>query len=102
MRLSPFAVPIKTHSVFDPGMISRLSGNRSKSYPLPLIFNAIILIALIPLAIRGVHFRPLTPTEISTRNLFTYGVGEMLLPFSVIKLIDMFVTTLRSGLKSKT
>ena len=59
-----------------------------------LIFNAIILIALIPLAIRGVHFRPLTPTEILARNLFTYGVGGILLPFLGIKLIDMFITTL--------
>jgi potassium-transporting ATPase ATP-binding subunit len=59
-----------------------------------LIFNAIILIALIPLAIRGVHFRPLNPTEILARNLFTYGVGGILLPFLGIKLIDMFITTL--------
>jgi potassium-transporting ATPase ATP-binding subunit len=59
-----------------------------------LIFNAIILIALIPLAIRGVHFRPLTPTEILARNLFTYGVGGILLPFLGIKLIDMLITTL--------
>jgi potassium-transporting ATPase ATP-binding subunit len=59
-----------------------------------LIFNAIILIALIPLAIKGVHFRPLTPTEILARNLFTYGVGGILLPFLGIKLIDMFITTL--------
>ena len=59
-----------------------------------LIFNAIILIALIPLAIRGVHFRPLTPAEILARNLFTYGVGGILLPFLGIKLIDMFITTL--------
>jgi potassium-transporting ATPase ATP-binding subunit len=59
-----------------------------------LIFNAIILIALIPLAIRGVHFRPLTPTEILGRNLFTYGVGGIFLPFLGIKLIDMFITTL--------
>jgi K+-transporting ATPase ATPase B chain len=59
-----------------------------------LIFNAIILIALIPLAIRGVNFRPLTSTEILARNLFTYGVGGILLPFLGIKLIDMFITTL--------
>jgi potassium-transporting ATPase ATP-binding subunit len=59
-----------------------------------LIFNAIILIALIPLAIRGIHFRALTATEILARNLFTYGVGGILLPFLGIKLIDMFITTL--------
>jgi K+-transporting ATPase ATPase B chain len=59
-----------------------------------LIFNAIILIALIPLALKGVNFRPLTPTEILARNLFTYGLGGILLPFLGIKLIDMLITTL--------
>ena len=59
-----------------------------------LIFNAIILIALIPLALKGVNFRPLTPTDILARNLFTYGLGGILLPFLGIKLIDMLITTL--------
>ena len=59
-----------------------------------LIFNAIILIALIPLALKGVNFRPLSPTDILARNLFTYGLGGILLPFLGIKLIDMLITTL--------
>ena len=59
-----------------------------------LIFNAIILIALIPLALEGVNFRPLTPTEILARNLFTYGLGGILLPFLGIKLIDMLITSI--------
>jgi potassium-transporting ATPase ATP-binding subunit len=59
-----------------------------------LIFNAIILIALIPLALKGVNFQPLTPTEILARNLFTYGLGGILLPFLGIKLIDMIIKTI--------
>jgi K+-transporting ATPase ATPase B chain len=59
-----------------------------------LIFNAIILLALIPLALKGVNFRPLTPSEILARNLFTYGLGGILLPFLGIKLIDMLITTI--------
>jgi potassium-transporting ATPase ATP-binding subunit len=59
-----------------------------------LIFNAIILIALIPLALKGVNFRPLTPTEILARNLFTYGFGGILLPFLSIKVIDVLITTI--------
>jgi K+-transporting ATPase ATPase B chain len=59
-----------------------------------LIFNAIILLALIPLALRGLNFRPLTPSEILARNLFTYGLGGILLPFLGIKLIDMLITTI--------
>jgi K+-transporting ATPase ATPase B chain len=59
-----------------------------------LIFNATILLALIPLALKGVNFRPLTPSEILARNLFTYGLGGILLPFLGIKLIDMLITTI--------
>jgi K+-transporting ATPase ATPase B chain len=58
-----------------------------------LIFNAIILIALIPLALNGINFRPLGAAEILARNLFTYGLGGILLPFFGIKLIDMIITT---------
>jgi K+-transporting ATPase ATPase B chain len=59
-----------------------------------LIFNAVILVALIPIALKGVNFRPLTPTEILARNLFTYGFGGILLPFLGIKTIDMLITTI--------
>jgi K+-transporting ATPase ATPase B chain len=59
-----------------------------------LIFNAIILLALIPLALKGVNFRPLNPREILARNLFTYGLGGILLPFLGIKLIDLLITTI--------
>ena len=54
-----------------------------------LIFNAIIIPALIPLALRGVRFRPATSTVLLRRNMLIYGVGGVLLPFVGIKLIDM-------------
>jgi K+-transporting ATPase ATPase B chain len=59
-----------------------------------LIFNAIILLALIRLALKGVKFRPLTTNEILARNLFTYGFGGILLPFLGIKIIDVLITTI--------
>jgi high-affinity K+ transport system ATPase subunit B len=59
-----------------------------------LIFNAIIIVALIPLALKGVRFRPLSPAEILARNLVIYGLGGILLPFMGIKLIDMIITTI--------
>src|SRR6201999_3876778 len=59
-----------------------------------VIFNAVIIIALIPLAPRGVTFRPLGAARILTRNLLIYGLGGIILPFIGIKLIDMFITTI--------
>jgi K+-transporting ATPase ATPase B chain len=59
-----------------------------------VIFNAVIIIALIPLALRGVKFRPLGAAKILTRNLLIYGLGGIILPFIGIKLIDMVITTI--------
>jgi len=59
-----------------------------------VIFNALIIIALIPLALRGVKFRPLGAAEILRRNLLIYGVGGVILPFVGIKLIDLVVANL--------
>jgi potassium-transporting ATPase ATP-binding subunit len=59
-----------------------------------LIFNAIIIIALIPLALKGVRFRPLGAAEILARNLIIYGLGGILLPFIGIKLIEIVITTI--------
>src|SRR5262250_281589 len=56
-----------------------------------VIFNAIIIIALIPLALRGVKFRPLGAKAILQRNLAIYGFGGVLIPFIGIKLIDILV-----------
>jgi K+-transporting ATPase ATPase B chain len=56
-----------------------------------VIFNALIIIALIPLALRGVQYRPIGASAILTRNLLIYGLGGVIIPFIGIKLIDVFV-----------
>ena len=59
-----------------------------------IIFNALIIIFLIPLALRGVRYRPLGASKILTRNLLIYGVGGIIVPFVGIKLIDMAVSAI--------
>ncbi|HTN78443.1 MAG TPA: potassium-transporting ATPase subunit KdpB, partial [Acidimicrobiales bacterium] len=59
-----------------------------------VIFNAIIIVLLVPLALRGVKFVALTATEVLKRNLLLYGVGGLIAPFVGIKLIDMFISAL--------
>jgi len=56
-----------------------------------VIFNALVIIALIPLALRGVKFRPLGAAQILQRNLLIYGVGGVIVPFVGIKAIDVIV-----------
>jgi K+-transporting ATPase ATPase B chain len=60
-----------------------------------VIFNALIIIALIPLALRGVRYRPAAAAVILRRNLWIYGVGGILVPFAGIKAIDMLLVLLR-------
>jgi K+-transporting ATPase ATPase B chain len=60
-----------------------------------VIFNAIIIIALIPLALRGVKYRPVSAASLLQRNLLLYGVGGIIVPFIGIKLIDMAITAMR-------
>jgi len=60
-----------------------------------VIFNALIIIALIPLALRGVRWRPAPAAAILRRNLWIYGVGGILVPFAGIKIIDMLLIVLR-------
>ncbi len=57
-----------------------------------VIFNAVIIIILIPLALRGVKYRPAKASDILTRNLLIYGLGGVIAPFIGIKLIDMLIT----------
>jgi len=57
-----------------------------------VIFNALIIIALIPLALRGVKYRPLPAADLLRRNLFIYGFGGIIVPFIGIKAIDMLIT----------
>ena len=59
-----------------------------------VIFNALIIIALIPLAMRGVAYKPIGAASILKRNLFIYGVGGIIAPFIGIKLIDMLLAFL--------
>jgi K+-transporting ATPase ATPase B chain len=59
-----------------------------------VIFNALIIIALVPLALRGVKYRPLGAAAILQRNLLIYGVGGIIVPFLGIKAIDLILTTL--------
>ncbi|MDP1838807.1 MAG: potassium-transporting ATPase subunit KdpB [Reyranella sp.] len=57
-----------------------------------IIFNALIIVALIPLALRGVKYRPSSAAALLRRNLLLYGVGGLIVPFVGIKLIDVIVT----------
>ena len=59
-----------------------------------VIFNAIIIILLIPLALKGVKFRPLGAAKILQRNVLIYGVGGVLIPFIGIKAIDIVIAAL--------
>ncbi len=60
-----------------------------------VIFNALIIIALIPLALRGVRYRPLGAAALLQRNLLIYGLGGIIAPFIGIKFIDVLLTYLR-------
>jgi K+-transporting ATPase ATPase B chain len=57
-----------------------------------VIFNALIIIALIPLALRGVRYRPLGAAALLRRSLLIYGVGGVIIPFVAIKVIDVLLT----------
>jgi K+-transporting ATPase ATPase B chain len=59
-----------------------------------VIFNAVIIVLLIPLALRGVQFRPMRAMALLQRNLLIYGVGGIIAPFLGIKIIDLIITSL--------
>ena len=59
-----------------------------------VIFNALIIVALIPLALRGVRFRPMGAVPLLRRNLLIYGLGGLIAPFPGIKLVDIIVNAL--------
>jgi K+-transporting ATPase ATPase B chain len=67
-------------------------GSPSSAIMSAVIFNALIIVALIPLALKGVKYRPLGAASVLRRNLLVYGLGGLLLPFPFIKLIDMVLT----------
>ena len=59
-----------------------------------IVFNALIIPMLVPLALRGVRYRPVGATALLRRNLLIYGVGGLVAPFVGIKLIDLLVHNL--------
>ena len=59
-----------------------------------VIFNALIIIALVPLALRGVKYRPIGASKLLQRNLLIYGLGGVVAPFIGIKAIDVVVAAL--------
>ncbi|MGW4802285.1 potassium-transporting ATPase subunit B, partial [Nonomuraea sp. NPDC004297] len=56
-----------------------------------VIFNALVIIALIPLALRGVRYRPSSASKLLSRNLHLYGLGGIVAPFAGIKIIDLII-----------
>ncbi|MER6830780.1 potassium-transporting ATPase subunit KdpB [Streptosporangium sp. NPDC000563] len=56
-----------------------------------VVFNAVVIVALIPLALRGVRYRPSSASRLLSRNLYVYGLGGIVVPFVGIKLIDLIV-----------
>jgi K+-transporting ATPase ATPase B chain len=59
-----------------------------------VIFNALVIIALIPLALRGVKYRPMSASSLLQRNLLIYGLGGIVVPFVGIKIIDLIITAI--------
>ena len=57
-----------------------------------VIFNALIIVALVPLALRGIRYRPVGAAALLRRNLLIYGVGGIIVPFVGIKMIDVIIT----------
>ena len=57
-----------------------------------IIFNAVVIIALIPLSLKGVKYRAASASQILSRNLLIYGLGGVIVPFVGIKLIDLLVS----------
>ena len=69
-------------------------GTPSSAIISAIIFNALIIPLLVPLALRGVQYRPVGATALLRRNLLVYGLGGLIAPFIGIKLIDLVVHNL--------
>jgi K+-transporting ATPase ATPase B chain len=57
-----------------------------------IVFNALVIVALVPLALRGVQYRPSSASVMLRRNLLIYGVGGLITPFIGIKLLDLVIS----------
>ncbi|HEY2377396.1 MAG TPA: potassium-transporting ATPase subunit KdpB [Gemmatimonadaceae bacterium] len=88
------AMFVATYPVLQTLNIMRLHSPQSAILA-SVIFNALIIIVLIPLALRGVTYRPAAAAVILRRNLFVYGIGGLVAPFVGIKIIDMLLVVLR-------
>jgi K+-transporting ATPase ATPase B chain len=88
------AMLMATFPVIAPLNVMRLASPQSAILS-AVIFNALIIVALIPLALRGVAYKPIGALAILQRNLIIYGGGGVLLPFIGIKLIDLIITALK-------
>jgi K+-transporting ATPase ATPase B chain len=84
------AMFVATYPVMDKLNIMNLSTPESAILS-AVIFNALIIVALVPLALRGVRYRPVGADALLRRNLLIYGLGGIIVPFIGIKLIDMFL-----------
>jgi K+-transporting ATPase ATPase B chain len=87
------AMFVATYPVLDQLNIMRLASPGSAILS-SVIFNALIIIALIPLALRGVTYRPAPAGAVLRRNLLVYGVGGLIVPFAGIKLIDLLLNAI--------
>jgi K+-transporting ATPase ATPase B chain len=87
------AMFVTAYPVLDDLNVMRLSSPQSAILS-AVIFNALIIIALIPLALRGVRYRPLPAAQQLRLNLLIYGMGGIVVPFIGIKCIDIVITTL--------
>jgi potassium-transporting ATPase ATP-binding subunit len=88
------AMLMATFPVIAPLNVMRLASPQSAILS-AVIFNAFIIVALIPLALRGVTYKPIGALAILQRNLIIYGGGGVLLPFLGIKLIDLIITAIK-------
>jgi K+-transporting ATPase ATPase B chain len=59
-----------------------------------VVFNALVIVALIPLALRGVRYRPSSASSLLRRNLLVFGLGGIVVPFVGIKLLDLVISTI--------
>jgi len=88
------AMLMATFPAIAPLNIMRLASPQSAILS-AIIFNAIIIVALIPLALRGVTYKPIGALAILQRNLLIYGLGGVIIPFIGIKAIDVIITALK-------
>ncbi|PLP58453.1 K(+)-transporting ATPase subunit B [Mesorhizobium loti] len=87
------ALFVVTYPALDYLNIMRLTSPESAILS-AVIFNALIIVALIPLALKGVAYRPVGAAALLRRNLLVYGLGGLILPFAGIKLVDIAVSAL--------